>query len=1265
MAERVVTLRVNVQDGEVVAATASLNRMKAAANDVGGGGAAKGLKEIETGAQAVDRAAAKAAQRLGISYDQMIAKIKAAGIASKGAATGIAAADKAMTQTTEAASDLGDASEGAAAGLGSLAGKAGPVGAIITGVVLVLVAAGAAAYKLGKEIFELTKQFADYAAGIGKAAEETGLAARTVAGLTAEAERQGRSFNSLKSPIENFRKVIGEAAGGSEEARAKLNLLGLDAQTAGRDITGAFASMVATITQTKDPLEQAKLGFAAFGPEFYKILPFFREFNGNVPETIRRAEELGIAIGETDVKAAKEFNRAYADVQKVILGLKNVIGSEFLPIVVDVFKEFTGWVVRNKAEITGWASDAANGVRGVIQALRDLKQFMDDNPAVVTIALGNAQLTARFLSTQGAAGVAQLLAKYGEGVKAAQQIPPAIDDSRPQSAAIDPAVLDAMRKAQEDAAKQRQAAAAKDLDALIKLFDRDINAAGKAYDDLFKKITDQFKETANPQQYQEAFEKLDQWYADVINGLAGQWSDLVQKRTLSEVKGENERFLIYKETQDRIDQLSQRSVDSQDSVSKAIREQQKKAAADYLKDLESAMNRAIELNGEQGQTTIAQAQRDFDIRIVSERQMVDQINKIELDALAFRKAELQKYLKEVIGIKDAEGKARHDLAVLDEKIAQQQITNSNRILDVERKKQEAIEELRKAYEDWANSLEDQIVVLSRGNRPLTAYEQTLRDIQRNYKDLNPVQKQHLLDLAAQVDILEELNRQHAELKDFFAETFSYVFEGDFQGAIDSISRRFRQSFIEDISSFFASQILGFDPNATDNPVAKPIVGKIEKTNQILNAILGRLGGTPVTGGGLGSLGSIFSGLLSGVGNVGTSHEGIHSGMGPGGTPYFNPNAGGIGGLSGSGGGGGLMDLLRRVFGIRSGSLDGIDVGSGGFDPATGTYSNPTGGGGLFGSLSSGIGTIGQIGVLAGGMIGGRVGSVISNVAGGALAGLALGAKIGAIGGPIGAAIGAGVGFLAAVLGGLFSSPKRKRDKEENIPALNRGFTEAMKQLNEILAGVRNLSIDPEEAVSRAGQVRAEIASGFGIRFESNKYQKEARKLIAAKLTQADTIIGQISAASEIARGAADRRQRILPEFAGGHYFADFFRPNGLVPGAFDGADNILAMISRGEMVINPRQQNRVRSLAGFDVFAGAGIPNYPQASSSPKLAMGGIAGAGLSPAAAQIVDREPHFTIVLPNVVPLDDRIEAYTTSDRGKRTMVKVIRDQSGLRRI
>lgn len=304
----------------------------------------------------------------------------------------------------------------------------------------------------------------------------------------------------------------------------------------------------------------------------------------------------------------------------------------------------------------------------------------------------------------------------------------------------------------------------------------------------------------------------------------------------------------------------------------------------------------------------------------------------------------------------------------------------------------------------------------------------------------------------------------------------------------------------------------------------------------------------------------------------------------------------------------VRSWLRGLFGQQAGtgpnlpqlptppfnpSLPG-GTGLGNGLPATPPAGDGTSGGlrGVFPRSGGLIGTIGSIGVLAGGLIGGRIGSTITNIAGGALTGLMLGAKIGAIGGPLGAAIGAGAGFLMSIFGGLFGDPKRKRDKNEKIPALNRGFADALQQLRQLIADVRTLRVDPDSALAKANELRAAIASGFDIQFESKKYRKQAAAMIAAKLREADALIEELRTAAEVARAAGERERRILPEFAGGVFIAGFRRLNGFIPGQFTGRDTVPAMLARGEMVLNPIQQDRVRAAAGYDVFKTAGIPGY-------------------------------------------------------------------------
>ncbi|MCW5959262.1 MAG: phage tail tape measure protein [Pyrinomonadaceae bacterium] len=536
------------------------------------------------------------------------------------------------------------------------------------------------------------------------------------------------------------------------------------------------------------------------------------------------------------------------------------------------------------------------------------------------------------------------------------------------------------------------------------------------------------------------------------------------------------------------------------------------------------------------------------------------------------------------------------------------------------------------FDSFKQSLEDELDQIRRNGRELTEYERTLRDLERGYRDLDPAQKEYLLNLAAEIDAQTELRRLHAELTDFFRETITLLSEGDIQGLFTNFANRVKDNFINKLSEFLATNILGFDPNATDNPVAKPIVGKLDETNKLLRQLVLNSGGAAA---GLPSIGGINLGSIFG-GNAGGGIFNFGGGQSvPGAGPALSglgPNALGLG----QPGGGGFLSSIKGLFGTKDGGI---------FAPRKNVFGGSS-------RLAGILGGAGDIAALAGGLIGGRFGGILSSAG--------TGMSIGSMFGPWGAAIGAGIGALFGLFGG---DPKRKRDKREKMPQLNQGFADAFNELRQLIEDVRFLRADPDSAISRGRELRNQIASGFGLQFESKKYRKESQRIIQQKLAEIDRVpdglMEQLKKAVEEARAAGDRTKRILPEFAGGNYFADYFKPNGLIPGVFDKKDDLLAMISRGEMVLNPQQQARIRASAGFDVFAEAQIPNYPSKPSMPRPRFAG--GADLSgtrpvfaPQPPQIVVK-PNLTVVL-NGDTFDERADGYMQSDGGERTLVKLI---------
>jgi len=77
----------------------------------------------------------------------------------------------------------------------------------------------------------------------------------------------------------------------------------------------------------------------------------------------------------------------------------------------------------------------------------------------------------------------------------------------------------------------------------------------------------------------------------------------------------------------------------------------------------------------------------------------------------------------------------------------------------------------------------------------------------------------------------------------------------------------------------------------------------------------------------------------------------------------------------------------------------------------------------------------------------------------------------------------------------------------------------------------------------------------------------------------DTIIRAIKIATTVAATALQIATISKTSLAGG----------GLIPGAYDGKDTIPAMLSKGEVVLNPAQQAR---LGGDNTFKAIGVPGF-------------------------------------------------------------------------
>jgi hypothetical protein len=397
--------------------------------------------------------------------------------------------------------------------------------------------------------------------------------------------------------------------------------------------------------------------------------------------------------------------------------------------------------------------------------------------------------------------------------------------------------------------------------------------------------------------------------------------------------------------------------------------------------------------------------------------------------------------------------------------------------------------------------------------------------------------------------------------------------------------------------------------------------KITESNKYLkriaDAVTPNVGGIPVLGGigggggagGFGGFGNFALQALGYGGNLG-NRNGINS-------PYiYNANGNPLytvadDGYFGASGGYGSRNPQINILSLLNKKI----FGDAGFGFKTKAQAAGT------------ISGIGSLASLAGGFVPGVGGSVLSGVGSGIGAASALSSILGisAIGGPVGLAIGGAIGGVVGLFSWLFGKSKKEKADREQMPKLTQSFTDALTQMRELVDQAKSVNVgnalnfDSESITQKASELRAQIASGFGVQMQSKKYQKESASLISANLrtfdglnTELNTYLALLPALKEQASAGAEREQRMIAEFATGGMtdknfmlqYGQFKRQYGLLKGGIPGVDSIPVWAMQDEMFLTKKHQRDIINGAGYDVFAAhTKIPNYPV-----KMETGGYLG---------------------------------------------------------
>ena len=296
-----------------------------------------------------------------------------------------------MEKANASFSQIAGAMEGNLTELASGFANFAQMGAQLGPMVVAIAAAGIAleGIKKGMEfIKDSVKETLELAEAFHKLSYETGASYAQINGWVASMNMIGGSINDME----------GWMKGATRSMKANEEQINAN-KVATRDAAGAMLPFEQYLKNVTERAAELQPGLArneflvtAMGRAGMQAGPQLTRFVEAIEEGRKTAEKYGLTMGEDDVKAMEEFQRATGKVQTGLLAMKTRIGSEILPILnslVEMFEDelpsAIDWMVQSTKGIVLALNDMGTGLKIMAETARGAF-FVTQTAATTTYA---------------------------------------------------------------------------------------------------------------------------------------------------------------------------------------------------------------------------------------------------------------------------------------------------------------------------------------------------------------------------------------------------------------------------------------------------------------------------------------------------------------------------------------------------------------------------------------------------------------------------------------------------------------------------------------------------------------------------------------------------------------------------------------------------------------------------------------------------------------------------------------------------------------
>lgn len=232
---------------------------------------------------------------------------------------------------------------------------------------------GGIAAAAGGATLAIVKGFADAGDSALKAAEKLGVPIEALQELRYAADLDNIAVDDLDGSLLKLTRNIGLAARGQKTALVPFDRLSISIFNQNGELRNSIdilGDVADRFGRLDTPIKKVALAQELFGKSGAKLIPLLDHGRAGLSELAAEARALGVVLSKEDAEAGDDFGDSLSRVGFAAKGVRNTIGRELLPVVLDLANEFRAWITDNLPRIRELAKEFARQLPGAIASTR-------------------------------------------------------------------------------------------------------------------------------------------------------------------------------------------------------------------------------------------------------------------------------------------------------------------------------------------------------------------------------------------------------------------------------------------------------------------------------------------------------------------------------------------------------------------------------------------------------------------------------------------------------------------------------------------------------------------------------------------------------------------------------------------------------------------------------------------------------------------------------------------------------------------------------